>query len=455
MRKVYLFILILLILPFISATLKVEKISQDEVMITDLNAPAVFDLKIYNGGATNEFTFYNLFGFDMSPKEKVVISSGQTKEIQLKVYPRDLSNYQGYYTLQYFIKDGPTDQEEKLTFEIISLKNTFEIGSSDINPESNSIKIFIKNKKNFNFEKIDAEFSSPFFKLEKTFLLAPYEEKEFQINLKKEDFNQLIAGYYTLKGKVKIENVNADIDGVINFIEKDISTTTKREYGWVVTTKIIEKKNEGNIVQKSETQINKNIISRLFTSFSPEPDIVERKGAAVSYTWENEIKPGQTLIIKVKTNWLFPFLIIIFLVVIVLMVKRISTTDLVIKKKVNFVKTTSGEFALKVSLTMSAQKYIERINVVDRIPSVAKIHERFSGPPPTRVDDKTKRIEWNFDKFEEGETRMVSYIIYSKVGILGKFALPPATALYERGGKIKEVQSNRAFLVSEQFKAEE
>ncbi|MFA4952677.1 MAG: hypothetical protein WC584_00475 [Candidatus Pacearchaeota archaeon] len=457
MRKLYLLVLILLFLPSILAVnVKIEKTSQDEIMISDLNEPASFDLKIYNAGATDEFTFYNLFGFDMFPKEPIQIKSGETKEIKFKVYPRDLSNYLGYYTLQYFIKGHDSqDQEEKLTFEIINLKDAFEIGADDINPESNSIKIFIKNRKNFNFEKINAKISSPFFKLEKSFSLSSYEKKEFDINLNKEDFKQLVAGYYTLKGEINVGEINTEINGDINFVEKDIAVTTKREYGWVVTTKIIEKKNEGNVIQKSETQIKKNIISRLFTSFSPEPDIVERKGMTVSYTWENAIKPGETLIIKVKTNWLFPLLIIIFIVVIVLVVKRISTTDLVLKKKVNFVRTKGGEFALKVSLIINAQKSVERVNIVDKLPSLVKIHDRFSGPPPTRVDERTKRIEWNFEKFEEGETRMISYIIYSKLGILGKFALPPATAFYERNGKIKEVQSNRAFLVAEQSKEEE
>ena len=148
MRKILIlfFVLTLSILPSILANLQIEKTSQDEVMITDLNQPAIFDLSIYNSGATNEFKFYNIFGFDMSPKETIIISSGQIKEIELKIYPRDLSNYEGYYTLQYFISgSSSTDQEEKLTFEIISLEDAFEIGSSDVSPESNSIKIFIKN----------------------------------------------------------------------------------------------------------------------------------------------------------------------------------------------------------------------------------------------------------------------------------------------------------------------
>ena len=70
--------------------------------------------------------------------------------------------------------------------------------------------------------------------------------------------------------------------------------------------------------------------------------------------------------------------------------------------------------------------------------------------PPTRFDEKNRRIEWNFEKLEAGESRVLSYIIYSKIGVLGKFALPSATAIYEREGKIKESESNRAFFVAEQ-----
>ncbi len=45
---------------------------------------------------------------------------------------------------------------------------------------------------------------------------------------------------------------------------------------------------------------------------------------------------------------------------------------------------------------------------------------------------------------------MLSYIVYSKIGVLGKFALPSTTAVYERAGEVHETTSNRAFFVAEQ-----
>jgi len=68
-----------------------------------------------------------------------------------------------------------------------------------------------------------------------------------------------------------------EIEEVIEFTESNILTITKKDYGVLINTKIITKTNEGNILEKSQTTLEKNILSRLFTSFSPEPDIVERK----------------------------------------------------------------------------------------------------------------------------------------------------------------------------------
>ena len=74
---------------------------------------------------------------------------------------------------------------------------------------------------------------------------------------------------------------------------------------------------------------------------------------------------------------------------------------------------------------------------------------------PSKVEEHKRLVEWNFDKLEAGETRILSYIIYSKIGVMGKFALPSTIAVYEREGEIKETESNKAFFISEQRKGEE
>ena len=157
-----------------------------------------------------------------------------------------------------------------------------------------------------------------------------------------------MAGFYTLDAEVNVKDLTADFESVIKFEEKDLLITTTKDYGFFVNTKIIEKENQGNIIAKSEISLQKNIISRLFTSFNIEPDYVERTGLDVTYGWNRNIKPGESLEIVVKTNWFFPILLVFFIIAVVILAKQYSKSYLVLDKKVTFMRTKGGEFELKV-----------------------------------------------------------------------------------------------------------
>ena len=451
MKKIFILILIGLMLPAISAiNLDIQKTSENEIMILDINTPVTFDLTIKNNGTSDEFEFYTFFALLEEPKELISINNRETKHIKVKILPT-YSLRTGFSTFDLFIRGiDKTEIKKQLTVRIINLEDAFEIGSGEIDPNTKELEVYIHNKVNFDFDFITAKFSSPFFEFEENLSLGPNQRQNFYVDLNQEDYKKIIAGFYTLKAELTTKNKTSKVEGVIKFVEKDIVTTIRKESGFIISKKIIEKINEGNIIASSETVIKKNVVSRLFTSFSPEPDIVEREGLKIYYSWVREIKPGESLKISVRTNWFIPFLIIFLIVAIVVFAKKFSKRNMNLRKKVTFVKAKGGEFALKVSLFVHAKKYIEKVQIIDRLPSLVKIYEKFGGETPTKVDEANKRIEWNFEKLETGEIRVISYIIYSKVGILGKFALPSAIAIFQREGEIKEEQSNRAFFMAEQ-----
>ncbi len=454
MKKRFLLVIFafLFILPLISAIdLKIEEETSDVAMIIGLNMPAIFDLKITNPGMADHFMFYNFFGSDTLPKGTVLINGEETKDVAVGVYPREDLRQEGRVKFDIYIKNNNDEQMTyPLMVNVIKLKNAFEVGAEEFKPDSNNVSVYIKNTVNFNFNNIKAKFKSPFFNFEKTFSLSPYQKESFEITLNKEDFKDLMAGFYTLDVEINTGDQKEDISGIIRFSEKDIITSSQDEYGIIIYTKKILKVNEGNTISDSSTVFKKNTISRLFTTFSPEPDIVERKGFSVYYTWEKKLKPGEQIEIVVKTNWLLPLLAILLVVTIVILTKQFSKTNLSLKKKVSFVKAKGGEFALKVSVIVSARKFVERVNVIDRLPLLAKLHEKFGGEMPKKVDEKNKKIEWYFERLQPGESRMISYIIYSKIGVLGKFALPTTTAVYEKDGEVHEAESNNAFFIAEQ-----
>jgi hypothetical protein len=449
MKKILLLSFLIFILPSIIAlNIILEKENNEGIMVQGIDQPAIFNFKITNPDRATELIFMNFLGFIIEP-ETIQIDEDETKDIQFKIYPKKHFDYLGFYIFKYSIFKGEERLNDELVLKIIDFKDAFKIGAQEINPESNSLEIYVQNKENFNFEQLHVKFSSAFFDLEKDFTLGPNEKKSFNVKLNKEDFKKLIAGFYTLSAEITLEDKKANLEGIIKFNEKDIVTTEKKEYGFIISSKIITKENKGNVIVETETTLKKNIISRIFTSFSPEPSTVERKGSQVYYVWNQKIKPGETLKIVVKTNWLFPFLIILILLTIIILVKQSTKKHLIIRKKVTFVKSKGGEFALKVTLKIHARKYIERIRLIDRLPPLVKLYEKFGIEKPIRTDEKNKRIEWAFEKLEAGETRVISYIIYSKVGILGRFILPSAMAIFERDGKICETHSNQSFFMAE------
>jgi hypothetical protein len=434
--------------------LDIEKNIPSGVMVRGIDTPTVFNVKITNLDRSAELKFMNFEGFVFEP-ESVKIKEDETKEIELKIYPKENFDYLGYYIFKYSIFSGEERIDEELILKLIKLENAFEVGANDFDPESSSLEIYIKNKENFNFENLNVKFSSAFFEREENFNLGPNEKKSFSVNLNKEDFKKLIAGFYTLDAQITSMDEKANVDGVIKFIEKDIVTTEKREYGFVISSKIIKKENKGNVVVDTETTIKKNIISRLFTSFSPEPDKIDRNNYNVYYFWNKSVKPGETLEIIVKTNWMVPFLLILVIVSVVVVTKKSSQKNLIIKKKVTLIKSKGGEFALRVTLNLRSRDYLERIRLTDRLPPLVKIYEKFGAEKPIRIDERNKRIEWAFEKLEAGETRTISYVLYSKVAVLGRFILPSAIAVFEKNGKVCEETSNQSFLMAETGKRED
>lgn len=455
MKKLFCLVFVLFFLASVlAADLTIEEKDSQNVIIGGLEMPAVFNLEITNHGNLEDFNIYNLLGFSISPT-KINIPKGQTKDVQLEVYPYGEFKFRGFYNFKYYVQDSNSDVESFLWLEVIDLKDAFEVGASEIEPDSGVLNFYIHNKKNFYFENIDAEFSSSFFNVDETFSLEPYEKKIFSVDLDKEDIKKLGAGFYTINSDVTYEGETANVEGILKFAEKDVLTSTDKNFGFIINTITIKKENEGNVLAKTEISVDKNLISRLFTSFNVQPDVVEREGYVIHYIWDREIKPGEVLEVVVKTNWTIPFIICLLIILVIVYAKRSAKGDIVLKKKVQFVQAKGGEFALKVSILVQANTYVEKVNIIDKLPTLVKIYEKFGFYSPTRVDEKNRKIEWNFDKLEAREIRTISYVVYSKVGVLGKFALPSATAIYEKGGKIKETESNRAFFVAEQRKGNE
>ena len=97
-----------------------------------------------------------------------------------------------------------------------------------------------------------------------------------------------------------------------------------------------------------------------------------------------------------------------------------------------------------------AKQKVENVSLIDKIPAVVKVHENFETNKPDKIDTKNRRLQWNIGDLNPGEERVFNYIVYSKVGVVGKFSLPEALVVFEKDNEIHEVDSNKVFFLSEQ-----
>ena len=133
MKKIFALLFALFLLNLVCAiNVGVEKQSSNEFLVVELNKPAIFDIKLTNFGESDNFEFYNLLGFDMSPSNKVSVSNGQTKSVQLEIFPVGEFTHLGTYTFHYFIRaDDTSEIKHELTFRVLEFADLFEIGSGE------------------------------------------------------------------------------------------------------------------------------------------------------------------------------------------------------------------------------------------------------------------------------------------------------------------------------------
>lgn len=459
-RGLFLIFALLLLLSLVSATpasvflpninLKIDKTPISSIVISELNQPAKYIYNITNLGPTDNFEIYSLIGVDFAPKGTFQILSGETKSIEVDVYlPENIRKNTQNYIFTYKIRGQSSGiMDDSLEVRVVNFKDLFASTSDNINPDSTSAIVYLTNKENVILNDLSVKFTSAFFDFTQNASLKPTETAEFTVPINK-DTKGLVAGKYLLESVISTQAISATLDSTITFEEESKVSGNEFLGGIFITERTVEKSNDGNVPSIQSITVTKNIISRLFTTFNIVPDKTERKGFFIYYTWQRNIQPGQKLSIKVRTNWTIPFFILLFLVVIAIALKLYYKRDVIVSKKVIHVRTKGGEFALKVVLSIKAKKFVENIKVYDKLPALVKLHQDYMSLYPDKIDEKNKRLEWNLGMLNPGEDRTFSYIVYSRVNVVGKFELPPTRVIYEREGKIFDAESNKVFFLAE------
>jgi hypothetical protein len=450
-RDVFVLVVICAFLLFIPFSLgEITSVTPNPIasaVLVESNNSAIFNLTI-NSTQEDEIEIYALAGMMIEPSKPIELKAG-SNIIEIKAYPNDmLKKQRGVYSFEYKLKDrSGRILTEYLKISIAELKDAISFKTLDVEYKDNEVKTVVTNLQEAYLNDLKIKLFSSFFDDEKTISLKPKEEVVITSAINKANISSLPAGSFVLKSEVSARGVNANFDSSFRYIPKPDVLTKEVEGGIIIRKNVVEKTNNGNVPATVQISIKKDIFSRLFTMHSLDPTKSERSGLFVTYSWEKRLEPSEKFYVSATTNYTLPFLFIVFIIIIVLFIYSYTRTNLVLIKRVSYVKTKGGEFALKVRIYVRARRFVEDIRVTDRLPGMTMLYERF-GNKPNKIDHSMRKLFWNIDKLNVGEERVFSYIVYSKLKVVGKFELPPAAASFSREGKTNHVVSNRTFFIS-------
>lgn len=450
-KRILIILSMIMLIPIVSAiNLDVSVKPVSDSFIIEFSKPAVYDLVIKNNGNADRFRIYSAAGVDISPREEFSIGKEETKQIRIELVPQSaLLKNTGSLVFVYMIQNSAGEiKEEKLSINVINLADWLSVTPEDITPNKQSIKVSVRNILMNDFTNGNLKLSSPFFEKNIDLSLKSLEVIEFDIPIDSEKLKTLDAGRYLMNSRITIDGKTGEKEIDLRYLEQENIEANDLHEGFFIKRNEFIRKNTGNVKKTVSFSIKKDLISSLFTYVSKTPSRKTISGFSKEYTWNEELSPNEELRVVVKTNWLYPILAIILIVALVWLVRRYLETDVMVKKKVYYVKTKGGEFALRVHISVKARKFVERLKIADRIPPLVTLYDKFGAIAPDNIDLVNKRLEWNVDALNPGEERVFSYILYSKIGVVGRFELPSTRVLYEKEGEVKDTFSNKAFFIN-------
>jgi hypothetical protein len=451
-RVALVFLVLFTLVSFVSA-LELKQNSLDVAVIPEFSQSAKVPVTI-SDAIPGSYVIYTLTAVKVLPSTPFYLNGGKN-DLTFDVYPTSELVAQGPAAYSFSVGlrniDSDNNYEGSMAVRVVRIEDALSLSSDANSPDSDKISFYIQNKEGIDLNNVNARFSSVFFDVDQTFNLKANSKTEISIDVAKSKLEKIEAGAYLLKADFQTDRGLRTLEGRIYLGEKIGVESKNTVDGILIVTNEVSKINRGNVNEDVVVNIKKDIISRLFTSFTVEPDSTSRSGLWVTYSWSKKLGPADSFEVKATTNYLLPILIIIAITLIVIGIKRFTRTKMLIEKSVSPVKTSSGQFALKVKLRVRAVRRASNVSLIDRIPGIVQIYEKApSIIKPTKIDSNNRRIQWDIGDMAAGEERSFSYVVYSTVGVVGKFALPQALAVFEKDGQIHEVESNEVFFLTEQ-----
>lgn len=451
MKKLGALLLLCCLLPFVAAVVEVKAPDTKPLLIIGSENESVsYLLTLTNTGPSDEFQIYSLVGVTLAPSS-VHLESAMPTTITLTASPvkQLLDNARGAVKFEYEIYSTRTGaSKHALVMELAELKDVVFIRPISIEPGDTTTQLSVQNLKGETLSNLKLSLNSELINTEKILTLEPYQTINVTLPIDTDAAKQLIADTYPLRVDIEYRGAKDRIISNVKYLEKGGVAVAESHEGTIIRTKLVEKINEGNIPVTVTITEKRDIFTRLLTNHDPSPETVSKRGFYVLYTWQKTLAPSEKLVVRSTTNYTLPMIILLAIIILVIIVKLSLRTSLTLVKRVSFVRTKGGEFALKVTLHAKAHKNVTNVVITDRIPHAMKLYQSY-GIKPHAINESARTLAWHLTHLNVGEERVFSYIIYSKLRVVGSFELPATHVAFNHNGKQQSVLSNKTSFASE------
>jgi hypothetical protein len=410
--------------------LTIQKKAINDVVAIELNIPTKYEITVTNKNSYDDYIdFVVLVNANITPEGKILVPAKQSKTIIGGILPLD--RFKGNFMYEYYIrgeKSGAT--QDKMFIKMRPLSDILSVSMpQEITREDPIFPVQVVNKENINLSTVLVTVSSSAFTTMANAFIDANSNQTIDLPLDTGKLKTVEAGTYDFKLTFLLNNeYNYTIEKQIKLREfSNIVSESSTKRSFFGYTKTLTKKNNGNIKQLVTIELYQNPVEKVFSQFSLDSTSSEKSGSKTLFKWQRQIQPGESFVVVAKTDYTIPIVILALIIIAIVAYVIVKQKKVIVSKKALRVQTKGGEFASKIVLLARnvGNSEVGNITLIDRLPLTTQIYEKFGTVKPDKVEKH--RLEWKFPSLLPGEEVVVSYIIYSKIKMLGTIELPRAT----------------------------
>jgi len=443
-------ILLLTFLVLISGVTAVTDFTYDAIQNNILkDQEAIFLIHITNNDYGDKT--YTIESVDLNwllEQKTVSIPARATEHIEIKYKPfKDLTAKT--YGVHLKITSSTDRIEKYLPVTLVEPNQILDVEL--VTPEyidykkPTTIQLIIKNKYKIELKDLDVKLSNNFIDLSEKIDITKEQIRTDEFGLSFD--HEIKAGTYPLTVLIKSGDtiyLNKDLQISIG-INSNLKEITEREESLLVKTDIIKKINEGNSDVRETFTRKLSLAQRLFTRYDPQPDEIISAAEGYIAKWNLKIAPGETLTMRITTDYRSPLLLAIIIIGIGYLFYSWQYRSIKVTKKIMTIHATQdtiGAIKVLINIKNKGRKALHRIKIVDRIPQLEHNPTHFTGINPTTINRGNGiTLTWEIARLNPREERIFSYKIDDKVFIKRRIKLPGTYIKYEEGNRIFRTKS--------------